>query len=105
MEGTAALFTQRNNLAKTGIVFTVLVRDHRKLDLVATPQVSTYGLMFRRGEDLESTVHDAVDLLEEIYPESARREDLHEHVRIELRRFFRHRVSHKPVVIPVVIDI
>lgn len=106
MQGDETLFTQRNNLSKTGIVFAVLMRDIDRLELVETPRITTYGLLWKKGEDAARSIEEAEDLLEDVYPELARNQaELHESLRLELRRFFRHRVSHKPVVIPLILDI
>ena len=44
-------------------------------------------------------------MLEDLYADVSRRGDIEEVLRLELRRFFKKRVSHKPVVIPLVLDI
>ena len=105
MEGRPAIFKERTNLSRTGIVFTTLLRDAQTLKLLTHPRVSFYGLLFRQGENSEETREDAEYFLEDVYPELARRADIEEKLRIELRRFFKKRVSHKPVVIPLVLDI
>jgi ribonuclease J len=105
IEGNAALFTQRLNLGKTGIVFVALVRDRQTLDLVADPKVTAYGVIYRRGEVVEEVMEEAVDFVEDVYDEHAADRDLDDVIRLETRRFFKKRVSHKPVVIPMILEI
>jgi ribonuclease J len=105
MDGTPSTFTQRNNLSKTGIVFTTLLCDARKGKLLARPTVNFHGLLFREEVSPETTKSEAEEFLEDLYPEIARRSDWDEVLKLELRRFFKKRVSHKPVVIPVMLEI
>ena len=106
MEGHPGLLCRRSNLAKTGVVFTALFRDSQSLKLFAAPKICAYGLLFRKDVSPEETLEEeAEQLVESVYAEASRREDLEEVLRVELRRFFRKRVSHKPVVIPVILEV
>lgn len=105
MRGSAALFTQRNNLSRTGVVFLVLMRQASNHKLVGSPSLSFHGLLFRQDEDEAETKEEAIEYIESIYPDVKRREDLTEVLRIEVRRFLKKRVSHKPLVVPMVLDV
>lgn len=105
MESSATLFSKRVQLSKTGVVFAGIVRDKRTHDLICRPSVMPYGLLYREGEDEVSTVEGAKDWIEDIYEEILDAEDPVEALRIEMRRYFRKKVSHKPVVIPLITDI
>ncbi len=105
MQGNKELFVQRNNLAKTGIVYCTLWRDRATKRLVSPPRITSYGLMFRKGLDVDSCMNDAVEMVEDLCADAKRQDDLEDLLRLELRRFFRKRASHKPVAIPLVLDV
>jgi ribonuclease J len=105
LDGNPQAFSQRANLAKTGIVFAVILREADSYRLIAEPQVSFHGLLFRQGESPEAAQKEAIQTIEEVHAEFAAKGDLTEHLRLELRRFFKKRVSHKPVVIPMILEI
>jgi ribonuclease J len=105
MESDPLVFAQRNQLSRTGIVFVSFVRNAKSLRLVEAPRVACHGILFREGIHAEDVPLDAADLLEDLYPDIARREDWKEVVKIEMRRFFRKRASHKPVVVSVMQDV
>lgn len=104
MEGGQEIFVQRGNLAKTGIVFAVFLTDRKKHKLLMKPVVSGYGLLFNKGESPDRVLSEARDWMETIYEESYDNAELSELLRLELRRFFKKRVSHKPVAIPLLIE-
>lgn len=105
MESDPLIFAQRNQLARTGIVFATFVRDRRTHELLEPPIVAAYGLLYREGIHPEDIPLDASELLENLYPDLIGKEDWKDSVRIELRRFFRKRASHKPVVVPVMQEV
>lgn len=105
MEGDPLVFAQRNHLARTGIVFASFVRDAKSLKLLEAPVVSCYGMLYREGVVSEEIPEEASDFLEDLYPDFARRDDWRDVVKVELRRFFRSRAGHKPVVISVMQDV
>ena len=105
MDGAPATFTQRNNLSKTGIVYTTLLADKKTGKLLARPSVNFYGLLFQQDVSPDRAKDEAEDFLEDLFPEIVNRADWDEQVRLEVRRFFKKRVSHKPVVIPVLLEI
>lgn len=105
VEGSADVFSQRSNLAKTGIVFAVFMRDAKSLKLIAPPAVYPYGIMYFQGENPDHVAEDAEDHLEDIYYDAVRSGDLEETLRLEGRRFYKKRASHKPVFIPLVLDV
>lgn len=105
MEGARDLFTQRSNLAKTGIVFAVFVRNAKTKKLLTDPGLSGYGLLFHKGSDQEAIFDAAKKHITAAYKEAAKDPEVSEVMRIELRRFFRKRVSHKPVAIPIFLDV
>ena len=105
MQGPSTLFTHRLNLAKTGIVFVALVRDKRTRELLGAPRVHSYGLMLRGGKDAVEVLNGASDMLAEVYPEVRGKADLEDILRLEVRRFIRKHASHKPVVVPVILDV
>ncbi len=105
MEGGPDVFTQRSNLSKTGIVFAVFMRDAKSLKLIAPPVVRPYGLMYFQGENPDYVIEEAEDHLEDIYYDSLHSGELEEMLRLEGRRFYKKRASHKPVFIPLVLDV
>lgn len=105
LESGKEVFHQRSTLSKTGVVYASLTRDKRTLRLVAPPQISTYGLLYFKGEKAEAVLEEACDLLEEWYREAAKRDDLADVLKLELRRFFKKHVSYKPIVVPLIQDI
>lgn len=105
MRGSAQLFSQRQHLAKTGVVFAVLMRDSRTLELVANPRIHSFGLLLKEGLEIVDVLNEAVDFLESVYPALAKKPDLEEGLRLELRRFFKKRACYKPITIPVVLDV
>lgn len=105
VEGSPDVFSQRSNLSKTGVVFAVFMRDSKSLKLIAPPSVYPYGLMYFRGENPEHVAQDAEDHLEDIYYDAMHSGELEETLRLEGRRFYKKRASHKPVFIPLVLDV
>lgn len=99
MAGEAALFSQKQQLARTGIAFVAFTRDHRSHKLLEAPEVKLYGMLFREGVEVEDVLVEASEFLEDIYPDFRDREDWTEIVKVELRRFLRKYVAHKPVVL------
>ncbi len=104
MTASKELFVQKNNLAKTGIVFVAFARDKRKR-LMAQPRVGIYGVMFRQEENAVQACEEIEKYLAKIYGASRTEEDLEDIIRLEVRRFFRKRASHKPAVVSVYSDI
>jgi ribonuclease J len=105
MQGSPTLFTQRLALAKTGIVFTAILRDKKTKKIVGVPSVRSYGIMYRQGEHDENVQNEAQSRLVEVYQDSSAEKDLEDTIRLEMRRFYKKKASHKPVVIPVILDI
>ena len=105
MESDPAVFAQRSQLSRTGIVFASFVRDARSHKLLEPPIVTFYGMLFREGIDPAHIPLDASDMLEDLWPDISRREDWRDVVKLELRRFFKKRASNKPVVMPVLQDV
>lgn len=104
MESDPALFAQRSALARTGIVFVSFIRDRKTHALLEAPSVSSYGILYKEGVNVDDVDLDASEMLEDFYPVLQRREDWREAVKVEVRRFFRKRASHKPVVVSVMQD-
>ena len=105
MDGSTGTFTQRINLSKTGIVYTTLLCEKATGKLMVKPTVSFYGMLFRDDINPDFCRDECEEFLEDFFPEIARRADWDEALRVELRRFFKKRCSHKPVVIPVLLEI
>lgn len=105
LDGNPEVFQQRIALSKTGIVFAAFLRDRKTGDLIADPQLSAHGLLFRKGESPEEVFQEAIEHIDDIFHEHAENPDLTETLRLEIRRFFKTRVSHKPQVIPLVLDL
>jgi ribonuclease J len=105
LESDAQTFSQRNSLAKSGVVFAVLIRDVKSKRLIAEPYVNFHGLIFRKGFDPEDAHHDALELCYDLQEEAGKKPEFVETIRLEMRRFFKKRVSHKPLVIPLVLDV
>lgn len=104
-DGSKEVFQQRAKLARTGIVFVVLVVDGRKGNLTECPRVATHGLLYRHGIEPSSVLKDVERHLESVYQALSKKAKLEEEIILETRRFFKKRVSHKPVVIPMVVHI
>ena len=105
METSATLFSKRIQLAKTGIVFVTVLRDRKTHDLVSRPSIVPYGLLYKEGENEDDCVEDAKYWVEDAYEDILEKDDSLDALRIEMRRFWRKRVSHKPVVIPLILDV
>lgn len=105
VQGTPDLFSQRSNLSKTGIVFALLMRDSKTKRLIEAPSVNSFGLMYFKGENPDQVKSGAQEHLEEIYNNAGPEEKLEELIRLETRRYFKKRVSHKPVVVPLILDL
>jgi ribonuclease J len=105
MAGDQTIFTQRLNLAKTGIVFAVFLRKSKTHKLAAPPSVSSYGLLLREGEDHDKVLEEAREAMQDVYEGAARKPEIEEILRLEMRRFFRKRASHKPVAVPIILDV
>ncbi len=105
METSATLFSRRIQLAKTGIVFVTILRDRKTHDMVSRPSIVPYGLLYREGENEEDSVEDAKNWVEDAYEDILDKDDSLEALRIEMRRYWRKRASHKPVVIPLILDV
>ncbi len=101
----AETLSQRQALSKTGVVFCALLRDAKTRRLIDHPSLTYYGLLFRKGEDPEEVRQGAIDRLEEINDEYAKSPTLADHIRLEIRRYFKKRVSHKPLVVPFILDV
>lgn len=98
-------FAERLVLAKTGIVFTALIRDANSGKLIADPQIAMHGMFFREGNNVKHVMEDAQDRLEDVFEESSDREDFNDIVRLEMRRFFKKKATHKPQVISLILDV
>jgi ribonuclease J len=105
MESSPALFTQRLNLSKTGVVFAALMRHPKSKKLLEAPSIKSYGLMYRHGEREESVTNEAQSYLYEVYNDAKDEEGLEDTIRLEMRRFYKKHVSHKPLIIPIILDV
>ena len=105
MEGARELFTQRTNLAKTGVISAVFVRDARSKKLVSEPALSGYGLLFHKGADSDEIFDKAKDYLWDLYEDSRNDPEIVDILRLGIRRFFRKWVSHKPVALPILFEV
>lgn len=106
MHRSPEIFSQRNSLARTGIVFVTFIRDSRSHRLLTEPCVSSYGLLYRETElDPAYITEEASHAMRKLYRAAGKEDDFLEIARIELRRFYKRRSSHKPVVIPLMLDI
>ncbi len=105
MQGSAELFNQRIQISKTGVVNVVVVRDRRSKRLVIDPIVQATGLLFQRDIDPEDAMSDAVQFAADVADDYYDKHDLPEILRVEMRRYFKQRVSYKPLVHTVVADV
>ena len=98
---------ERRRLAGDGVVVLVLVVDQQAGVVVGEPTIITRGVVTEpRTEALPGEIQDVVgDVIE-----SASHEELadggvvQERIRVELQRFFRKRSGHRPLVLPVVME-
>lgn len=98
-------FSDRLTLAKTGVVFAALIRDRKTGKLVADPQIASHGVLLREGHHPEDVHEDAVIHLEDVFNDERDREDLKDLLRLEIRRFYKKRATHKPQVISLILDV
>jgi ribonuclease J len=98
-------FPNRNALAKTGVVFVALMVDKRTGKLWGTPRVAAHGLLYRQGEDPQAVLEQAIDKVEHVAELSAQSSEFTEILKLELRRLYKKRVSHKPLVIPLILEV
>lgn len=99
------ILSQRANLGKTGIVIPVVMRQSETKELITRPVVHLYGLLIKGPESVEEITTQAERHLAELCQAAKREPDLADILRLEMRRFFKKRASHKPVVAPLVIDL
>jgi ribonuclease J len=104
VDGSPAALKQKQALAKAGVVFVAIFRKARTNQLLSEPIVSFQGLLLYHGTDEEELVQGAKKRLVQVNKEMGDRENFEDIVKIEVRRFFKHFASYKPVVIPVVIN-
>lgn len=105
VDAAPEVLTERANLGKTGIVIPVIMRRVDNKELITDPVVHCYGLLLRKPDTHDRVVAQAEKRLLEVYKEERKNPDLEDVVRLEMRRFFKKRASHKPVVAPIVIDL
>ena len=105
MAGGRELFTQRAALAKAGIVFLAVFKNARSHKLLADPIIATHGLLYQREINPAEAVLEAEKKAKEAYFKYAKEPDVVERLRIEMRRFFKKRVSYKPIVIPMILEV
>ncbi len=104
VQANSTILKERNNLSKTGIVFVTFLCT-RSGKMVGEPSISAYGLLFRNGIDPQKMYPDLKKHLIKVYNDARNREEIPEALRIETRRFLKKRTSHKPVVIPVILEV
>jgi mRNA degradation ribonuclease J1/J2 len=92
-------------LSKSGVVFAVCLVDSHKLELAVRPRVHFHGLLFKQGENPEKVIEEARDILEDIFLKIKNLKDFEEKIKMELKTFFKKKVSHKPVIMPMVFEI
>ena len=108
LKQTLVLVSGLISMAGSVTVFVVLFRRASSKRLVMPPRVAFYGLLLRTGIDREQLLRDAQRSVEDLYLEVYRGEDLEdleELVRLEIRKFFRKHASHKPAVVPLVVEV
>lgn len=105
LEGAPATYQQRSSLAKSGVVFAVLIRDAKTRKLIVKPYLMFHGLLFRKGFDPNESHAESLELIQDTHDEFGRDADFGEKLRLEIRRFFKKRVSHKPLVFPLLLEI
>ena len=98
---------ERRRLAGDGVVVLVLVVDQQAGVVVGEPTVITRGVVTEPGtEALPGEIQDVVSGVIEStsHEELADAGVVQERIRVELQRFFRKRSGHRPLVLPVVME-
>lgn len=104
VDGSPEAIQQKHALAKAGIVFVAIFRNRKSGKLLSEPIVSAQGLLLYHGTNEEEVILGAKKKLVQVNDEMGDRDNFEEIVKLETRRFFRKHASHKPVVIPVIIN-
>lgn len=107
---TKTVLKDRRKLAEMGILFVLMVRNTETGRLVSPPQVITRGIAKEERESslIEETtriVQRVFRQYEKSFQEGAIQEDIHELIRVEIRRFLFKQFGKKGVVVPIVLDI
>lgn len=97
-------FQQRIKLSRTGVVVVVLVVHKRSWKLARRPKIAAHALLYRHDVNPKKILDAAIDHIEDVYSDILRQKKFEEALTIEIRRFFKKKVSHRPLVIPVVIE-
>ncbi len=105
VQGTPEVLKERNNLCKTGIVYVTFLCDKHTEKLIGDPVISAYGQMYRSEYTEDVIFPHLKEHLKEVFRTARNQESLHDLIRIETRKFFKRRASHKPVVIPIILDV
>ena len=98
---------ERRRLAGDGVVVLVLVVDQQAGVVVGEPTVITRGVVTEpRTETLPGEIQDVVNdvIASTSHEELADAGVVQERIRVELQRFFRKRSGHRPLVLPVVME-
>ncbi len=98
---------ERRRLAGDGVVVLVLVVDQQAGVVVGEPTVITRGVVTEpRTEALPGEIQDVVNdvIASTSHEELADAGVVQERIRVELQRFFRTRSGHRPLVLPVVME-
>jgi ribonuclease J len=101
---------ERRQLAETGVVISVALRDKRTGELVADPVIVAKGLAHETVEEwvLDEARAEMKEVLEgwqEDWDQALFHPQFQEQFRIELRRFLNANLGKKPVVIPIILDV
>lgn len=100
-------FQQRLALSKTGVVSVVILRKKDSKSLIIPPAVHTYGLLYRKPQVEVEVIEEARRHLDAVCKKHKKdsHTDLEDVLRLETRRFFKNCVSHKPTVLPLIVDL
>lgn len=104
VDGSPEALQQKHSLAKAGVVFIALFRNHRSKKLTTDPVVSFQGLLLYHGSDPTEVTDGAKKMLKKLNEQQGKRDDFVDVIKLEARRYFKRHASYKPTVIPIVIE-
>jgi ribonuclease J len=101
---------ERRQLAETGVVISVALRDKRTGELVSDPVIVAKGLAHETVEawvldEARAEMKEVLQGWEEEWDQALFHPQFQEQFRVELRRFMNTNLGKKPVVIPIVLDV
>lgn len=96
----------RQHLSQDGIVTIVLTLNKRKSKVIGTPEIVSRGVVFPEGEDFATLVGErATKTLERVSRDHADLSNSRRSVRDSVAQLILERTKHRPMVIPVILEV